>query len=579
MKKSYTQQDIEKILGDFRSLRNPYNIEKVHQLLNNPDAKARHSVKLNSKPFNFIIMTSVIVIGLSALLFWSGPEKADVEPEAYKIHDAGDGVFYDSVVPKIKASDQTMEKAPGMKAANSPKPGISPKVSINSGIFAGSLNFLKDSNPVTQTAAKQEIPLITLIKNDKDTILRINSETCAWPGDTIIDKHLLLLDLTDGELHNIGIARKGSAMYYHNIIEGKYDWASWNNPDLIPVEDRITTHNKFFVAYRTNSNFEPAGTGDFYSSMDTLVPVIINRSTGNIFWFTPEENFFTLLPERYNYLSEIYKNLVCLKKKYPARSFTNYLESGKERILDPVNVLSLAKADLQKIGIIIDEGSVLFQTKNKNYSLKICESGTYSAGNSDDSDIFPPNPYPVAMTDTLGRQVYMQGTHFRKDSVTRILNILVPVRVNIHDFVKSYKEVIICWYYPTDDFLKALPGNMGTDLKSEMLGVTNSIKGSSSSCKYYEACKSSLKLENFKLYPNPANNSVTIEFQNSEELTGSISIVNMAGLKLRELLPNTPFLTGHNSYSMDLSGISSGIYLISVNSPKGFKTQRLIISR
>jgi hypothetical protein len=183
------------------------------------------------------------------------------------------------------------------------------------------------------------------------------------------------------------------------------------------------------------------------------------------------------------------------------------------------------------------------------------------------------------MTDTLGRRLYVQGSILNKDTVSKIMNILVPVRINLKEIVPQNQEVIICWYYPTQKFLDALPNKIGADLKSELNSVISGSKGSSTLCNYFEVCKSSLKLDNFKLYPNPASSSVTIEFENPEEIIGSISIVNMAGLKLRELLPNTTFLSGHNSYQMNLSGINSGIYLISVSTKKGFKTQRLIISQ
>jgi hypothetical protein len=183
------------------------------------------------------------------------------------------------------------------------------------------------------------------------------------------------------------------------------------------------------------------------------------------------------------------------------------------------------------------------------------------------------------MTDTLGRRLYIEGSILNKDTVSKIMNILVPVRINLNNIVPPNQEVIICWYYPTQEFLNALPEKIGAELKSELIIVTNGSKGSSTSCNYFEVCNSSLKLDNFKLYPNPASYSVTIEFENSEEIIGSISIVNMAGLKLRVLLPNTTLLSGHNSYKMNLSGINSGIYLISVNTKKGFKTQRLIVSQ
>ena len=78
MEKTFTQRDIEKFLNDFRNLSNQYKLEKVHQLLNNQDAKAKYPVKLNYKPFNFIIMTSAFILGLSALLIWSNPKKVNI---------------------------------------------------------------------------------------------------------------------------------------------------------------------------------------------------------------------------------------------------------------------------------------------------------------------------------------------------------------------------------------------------------------------------------------------------------------------------------------------------------------------
>lgn len=182
----------------------------------------------------------------------------------------------------------------------------------------------------------------------ENTSQEYRTESCAWSPDTIIDKSLLLLNLSDKELRAIGIARKGAATFYHNIIEGKYDWGLTSNPDLIPEEERITTFNKFFVAYVTNSQFEPEGSANFYSSMDTLIPVVTNNQAGHIFWFTPHKSFFNLLPERYNYLESTYENLICLKKKYPKRTFTDYLGNGDERILDPINCISVENLECNR---------------------------------------------------------------------------------------------------------------------------------------------------------------------------------------------------------------------------------------
>ena len=138
---------------------------------------------------------------------------------------------------------------------------------------------------------------------------------------------------------------------------------------------------------------------------------------------------------------------------------------------------------------------------------------------------------------------------------------------------------MICWYYPTEDFLNSLPDKIGEELKSEVEIITNNSQSTTKSCTYYEVCKSTLLLDNFKLYPNPANYSVTIEFDVNEEVEGSISIVNIAGARLKTLVPNSTFITGQNTYQLDLSGITPGIYLISINTDKGFKTQRLVVSQ
>lgn len=589
MGKSFTQQDIEKFLSDFKNLSNPYKIEKVHQILNNPHAKAKHSVKLNYKPFNFIIMTSALIIGLSALLIWSNPKKPSIdEISTSKKSGVVSEVVVDSNLSLKLTSDlnKPLGDNPTIKTKVTTKSEALTEVTKDSTFPQEVATDLFQSNVENQTvkteSVKDDNSVQSVTTNDPtvySTLPEYITESCVWSPDTIIDKKLLLLELSDKELKTIGIAKKGLATFYHNIIEGQYDMGITSHPDLIPNEERITTFNKFYVAYTTNFQFEPDGSGNFYSSMDTLIPVVINNQAGQIFWFTPHESFFNLLPERYSYLRTTYKNLICLKKKYPKRTFTNYLGNGVESVLDPIKVLNLNTEELQKIGVLIDNECVIFQTINKKYTLKICKHGTYSEGNDEDSNVFPPNPYPVIMTDTLGRRLFIQGSISNKDTVSKIMNILVPVRINLNKIVPPNLEVIICWYYPTQEFLDALPNKIGAELKSELNYLISGSKGYSTSCDYFEVCKSSLKLNNFKLYPNPASSSVTIEFENSEEIIGSISIVNMAGLKLRELLPNTTFLSGHNSYKMNLSGINSGIYLISVNTKKGFKTQRLIVAQ
>ncbi len=549
MEKLYTQNDINKFLSDFRKLPDPYKLEKVHQLINDPHAMARHRIKLNHKPFNLIIMTSAFIVGVTALLIWSNIKKTEI---------AANRTFPATEVTPIEIT-----------------PGITPPVTQPEVSLKRKVSSVTKTNAPVSEEINPVLP--SKVKEPETRVLKMAHGSCEWSSDTIIDKKSLLLDLSDDELKAIGILKKGTLTFYHNIIPGVYDYGQFSNE--FPEEERTITYNKFYLAFVTNLRYEPSGPGNFYSAMDTLVPVIINDEGGHIYWFSPDKSLFKLLPARYSYLESDYENLICLKKKYPEKSFTNFMESGKEKILDPVTVLDLDRETLQGIGVIIDNGSVKFQSKNKKYTLEISKTGIHSEGNGEDMFLFPPNPYPVLFTDTLGRRMYTTNTSGNTDSLSKIMNILVPVRIRVNKFITSSHEVMICWYYPTPEFLKTLPAKTGAELSSELTIIKNDTKTAASSCNYFEVCKSSIKLDNFRLYPNPASQSVNLEFENTEEIMGSISIVNIAGSKMRELLPKTLFVTGRNYYQMDLSGISPGIYLISVNTGKGFKTQRLIVTR
>jgi hypothetical protein len=563
MKEIYTQHSINEFFEEFKNLPNSYKIEQVHQLLNNPNAKATQKVNFHFKHLKLIIMTSAFLIGITTTFLWFSPKNTNIDITSEKLLENQNKI----IRKDIGQNPDTKNEQNFIVSENL----VSNKVT--NGDFKSSELVLASNN---QHFEKDNVNPVKPQKSNKR-----KSKSCIWPTDTIIDKDLLLVTLTDEELKQIGIARKGNAIFYHNICpNGDCDWQLSCQTKLIPKNERITTHNDFYVRFVTNSNFEPDGGLDFYSSMDIYVPIVTKNKAEQIFWFTPHDSLFARLPHRYSYLKNTYDNLICLKEKYPNKTFTNFLSTGGESILEAINFLKPTKQELNNIGIKFSEGNIIFQSKNTKYSLKISSKGsTYSTGSDEDFKNFPPNPYPVVMTDTLGRRIFVQKTIIDKDSLSQIMNILVPIRINLNEVIPPNKDVMICWYYPTEDFLNSFPDKIGEDLKSEVETITETNQSSTKSCTYFEVCKSTLQLDNFKLYPNPAKYSATIEFDISEEAKGSISIVNIAGARLKTLVSNSTFLSGRNTYQMDLSGITPGIYLISINTDKGFKTQRLIISQ
>lgn len=557
MKNKYIEQDLNQFFERFKQLPEYFTLEEVHQLINNPHAKATHTVNFNFKHLKIFLMTSACVVGLSTLM-WLTPNKT---------------------IENISLADINSLK---IEVHN-----LKPETPIPSGkTYSNSLNSNNWTNSISISHENQKNSVIINEKGDsgvltnnelQKTIMLIN--TCDWPSDTIINKNKLIVELSDAELKKIGIARNGIASFYHNRTpNGCYDMELSDHKGLIKEEERIITNNEYFVAYHTNLYFEPDAGGKFYMSMDTLVPVILYNQSKEIFWFTPHESFFKSLPERYNYLASVYDNLKCLKKSNPGRTFTNYLGVGSKSILDPVRLLELSKTELINIGIGISDECVTFQSINRKYTLRKCKNSESSKGSDEDFAVFPPNPYPVAMTDTLGRRVYVQSTIIRKDSLSVIMNILIPVKVDLSKFIPGNNEIIICWFYPTEEFLNALPASIKPELKSELIGITGNRNSSTGTCNYFEVCKSTLQIDDLRVYPNPAKNTATLEFNNSQVVTGTVSIVNISGVRLKELLPMKTFIVGHNSYQLDLSGITPGMYLISINTDKGFKTQRIIVS-
>jgi len=75
------------------------------------------------------------------------------------------------------------------------------------------------------------------------------------------------------------------------------------------------------------------------------------------------------------------------------------------------------------------------------------------------------------------------------------------------------------------------------------------------------------------IYPNPVTDIVTISFEKDVMNDIKVSIYNISGQKVYSSTPNIV----DNKASFDLSNISSGFYLLKVNTKDGFITKEIII--
>jgi len=81
--------------------------------------------------------------------------------------------------------------------------------------------------------------------------------------------------------------------------------------------------------------------------------------------------------------------------------------------------------------------------------------------------------------------------------------------------------------------------------------------------------------KNIRLYPNPARDLVWVEFDDTLQNEVSIGLYNLQGTLIRDYT-----IAGHrslNNVSLDISGISEGMYIIQVISRNGATSGKLII--
>ncbi|MBN1597238.1 MAG: T9SS type A sorting domain-containing protein [Bacteroidales bacterium] len=563
MKEIYTQHTLNEFFEEFKNLPISYKIEQVHQLLNNPDAKATHRVKSDFKPLTLIIMTSAFIIGVLSFLLWTAPKKTEhinfvSKPIIEQNKNLNTPIKYDSSQNiNIKKTEHTKE--------------------IESNKSESQQSEITNTNHVL-------IP-------DTDSIQigqNIGDIECLWPSDTSINKNSLILHLTNEELKKLGVFNRTDSMIYKNMtpngnyrVRRSFLWGEYNTGEhgwqwpytnlpfhMIDLTDTVKTDYK-------------SGLLNCYDTLVAVQTTITDKPY--ILWFTPHPTIFDSLPDRYNYLKETYGCLKKLKNQNPERQFVNYWEKEVTFSLDSINYLTLSKETLIKLGFQFfkDSISLVHPDIDMHYIIGKREMMMGSKSMAGKKAPYPPNPLPVVVTDEKGHRInyYGHGKYDYKETNYSIFDLLVPIKISFNDYISTRNFSRIFWFYPTDDFIEALPDDSKDELRIERDAIISNESNSQNHCTYFEVCKSNLLLDNYKLYPNPANHSVTIEFNLDVEVKGSISIVNITGARLKTLVPNTTFISGRNSYQMDLSGITPGIYLISINTDKGFKTQRLIVSQ
>ena len=81
----------------------------------------------------------------------------------------------------------------------------------------------------------------------------------------------------------------------------------------------------------------------------------------------------------------------------------------------------------------------------------------------------------------------------------------------------------------------------------------------------------------FSIYPNPANNNITLDFTSKNSDKSILSLTNIIGEKIREFQINT--VEGINTFNLNLEGINNGVYFINFINNSNKSTKKFIISK
>jgi hypothetical protein len=87
----------------------------------------------------------------------------------------------------------------------------------------------------------------------------------------------------------------------------------------------------------------------------------------------------------------------------------------------------------------------------------------------------------------------------------------------------------------------------------------------------YTASIEDISNQNILIYPNPANNSISIELPMSTE--SPIRIIDLSGNLIKEFETNQVF------FQTDISNISSGVYLIKFDFQGSQVVKRIIVQK
>ncbi|MCK5741963.1 MAG: T9SS type A sorting domain-containing protein [Chlorobi bacterium] len=181
-------------------------------------------------------------------------------------------------------------------------------------------------------------------------------------------------------------------------------------------------------------------------------------------------------------------------------------------------------------------------------------------------------------------------SEYMTDGNIRNFTELVPVRINLKDFENSVIDNMIFWFYPTDEFIEALPKRYSANLRNEMdimtiikngdMPVEEACKGLDHDNSLFDMCRlSSGVLTVESVYPNPADKAVTLKFNLKENRKVTIRLHDSQGRSVGIVKKYEAVESGINKQSIDISNLRPGVYMLVITTDKSEQVAVRVIKK
>ncbi len=157
-------------------------------------------------------------------------------------------------------------------------------------------------------------------------------------------------------------------------------------------------------------------------------------------------------------------------------------------------------------------------------------------------------------------------------------NDMIAIDVPFKDDPKH--EGLVFWFLPSKELIEALPERYRVGLSKELELKNNGVTcgqhfEEATYMDSWRACSGAI--ENLRVFPNPVVKIVNVKFDLKEAREMKFAIHSLNGNKLTDLPLLQKFEKGTNTVTLDLSMLTSGMYLLVASSPEGETTVQRII--